>query len=119
VWADNYGVTNGFGPEGLILQNRVGGVLRYPDAARLYRNSARQYGVKERQGMHQLRHTCVSMLISQGAHVKEIQDWVGHASIVETMDTYGHLFPDSMNDLASKLDNFVADQKAFNSRAIS
>ena len=27
----------GYGPDGLILQNRTGGILRYKDAARLFR----------------------------------------------------------------------------------
>lgn len=43
---------------------------------------------------HSLRHTYVSLMIAAGAHPKTIQALVGHASIVETMDTYGHLFPD-------------------------
>lgn len=97
----------GFGPEGLILKNRLGGVLRYRDAASLYRNAARPLGVPEGDGLHQLRHTCVSLLIAQGVNIKAIQEWVGHSSIVETLDTYGHLFPDSMNELADKLDEYA------------
>jgi integrase len=42
---------------------------------------------------HDLRHTCASILIAQGAHPKEIQARLGHASINTTMDRYGHLFP--------------------------
>ena len=42
---------------------------------------------------HDLRHTCASILISQGAHPKEIQARLGHSSITTTMDRYGHLFP--------------------------
>jgi integrase len=42
---------------------------------------------------HDLRHTCASILISQGAHPKEIQARLGHSSITTTMDRYGHLLP--------------------------
>jgi integrase len=42
---------------------------------------------------HDLRHTCASILIAQGAHPKEIQARLGHASINTTMDRYGHLLP--------------------------
>ena len=42
---------------------------------------------------HDLRHTCASILIAQGAHPKEIQARLAHASIMTTMDRYGHLFP--------------------------
>jgi integrase len=41
---------------------------------------------------HQLRHTAVSFWIEDGANPKDIQRMVGHASIRETLDTYGHLF---------------------------
>jgi len=60
--------------------------------------------------MHQLRHTCVSVLIAKGANILQIQYWVGHSSITETMDTYGHLFPESMNDLANKLDEHATEE---------
>ena len=99
--------TYGFGPEGLILKNRLGGVLRYPDAARLFRLAAMGAGLNAGQRMHVLRHTCVSLLIAQGVNIKAIQAWVGHSSIVQTLDTYGHLFPDSMSELADKLDEYA------------
>jgi integrase len=49
---------------------------------------------------HDLRHTCASILIARGAHPKEIQARLGHASITTTLDQYGHLFP----SLGSQLD---------------
>jgi integrase len=42
---------------------------------------------------HDLRNTCASILIARGAHPKEIQARLGRASIMTTMDRYGHLFP--------------------------
>ena len=98
----------GLGPEGLLLKSRTGGAWRYHDAAEMFRVAAKAVGLKPGEGMHQLRHTCVSVLIASGANIKQVQAWVGHASITETLDTYGHLFPDSMIDLADKLDSYVA-----------
>lgn len=98
---------HGFGPEGLILKNRLGGVLRYKDAARLFRLAAKAIGLQEGQRMHVLRHTCVSVLIAQGVNIKAIQAWVGHSTISQTLDTYGHLFPGSMAELAAKLDEYA------------
>ena len=103
----------GYGPDGLILQNRTGGVLRYKDAARLFRLAARPVGLKEGEGMHQLRHTFVSTCISLGISIKDIQTYVGHASITETMDTYGHLFPDSFNKVNTQLDNYAREQEHY------
>jgi len=100
----------GLGPEGLLLQNRSGRVWRYKDAAAMFRVVARPLGLPTGEGLHILRHTCVSMLIQQNVNAKTIQAHVGHESIEETMDTYGHLFPSTLKDLASNLDNFA---KAF------
>lgn len=50
-------------------------------------------------GLHALRHFYASWLINRkedgglGLPPKVVQDRLGHASIVMTMDTYGHLFP--------------------------
>ena len=43
---------------------------------------------------HALRHAYVSILIAAGLHPKQIQTLVGHKSITETMDVYGHLMGD-------------------------
>lgn len=50
-------------------------------------------GLPREYGFHALRHTYASSLISAGLHPRVIQARLGHKSIVETMDTYGHLFP--------------------------
>jgi integrase len=44
---------------------------------------------------HDLRHFYASTLIAANLNPKVIQARLGHATISETMDTYGHLFPDS------------------------
>jgi integrase len=53
---------------------------------------------------HHLRHTCASLLIRSGAHAKAIQAHLGHSSITVTMDIYGHLFEDDMDELAQRFD---------------
>ncbi len=47
-----------------------------------------------------LRHYFASLLIASGADVKAVQARVRHASAKTTLDTYGHLWPDS--DRATK-----------------
>ena len=44
---------------------------------------------------HDLRHFYASALIAANLNPKAVQTRLGHATIAETMDTYGHLFPDS------------------------
>jgi integrase len=102
---------HGPGPHGLILSNRKGGVLRYHDASQMFRARGRAVGLKPGQGMHQLRHTCASILIQSKKNSKAIQQLLGHASIQETIDTYGHLFPDAMAELSDALDTYADENQ--------
>lgn len=60
----------------------------------LWKPALKAAGLDQTLGFHVLRHTYASHLIAAGLHPRVIQARMGHASIVETMDTYGHLFPD-------------------------
>ncbi|MEU7628664.1 site-specific integrase [Nocardia sp. NPDC049220] len=52
---------------------------------------------------HQLRHTAASLMIQSGAHVKTVQRQLGHKTATMTLDTYGHLFPDDLDDVADRM----------------
>lgn len=65
--------------------------------------------------MRAVRHFYASVLIAANLNPKVIQARLGHASITETMDTYGHLFADS-EDLGrgaveAALDDALAEQE--------
>jgi len=62
--------------------------------------------------LHDLRHTCASLLISQGESPKYIQKQLRHASIEMTFDGYGHLFPDTNREVARRLDETLFGDKA-------
>ncbi|MDQ3896648.1 MAG: tyrosine-type recombinase/integrase [Actinomycetota bacterium] len=42
---------------------------------------------------HDLRHTCVALLIAKGAQQYEVMEHLGHTNIQAHINTYGHLFP--------------------------
>lgn len=107
----------GLGPEQLLFQNRDKRVLRYKAALDAFVNVARPLGVPEGTGLHVFRHTCVSNLIRMGAQPKQIQIYVGHSSIEETMNTYGHLFEDDMGILGSKLEETYLEKKSAKRRS--
>jgi len=57
---------------------------------------------------HDLRHYFASLLIASGADVKVVQSRVRHASAKTTLDTYGHLWPDSEERTAAAIDAALA-----------
>jgi len=70
---------------------------------------------------HDLRHFFASMLIAQGESPKYICDQMGHSSVRVTFDIYGHLFPQSREEAAAKLQKamFSARRQAFGSSLVA
>jgi integrase len=52
-------------------------------------------------GLHEARHSAVSMWIASGLPVKVVSELAGHASIAITLDRYGHLFPAALDGAAA------------------
>ena len=53
--------------------------------------------------VHDLRHTAASLAISCGANIKAVQSMLGHRRAGTTLDVYGHLYVDDLEDLADRL----------------
>jgi integrase len=53
---------------------------------------------------HKLRHTAASAAIAAGADVKVVQQMLGHKDATETLNTYGHLWPDRLDEVSNALE---------------
>lgn len=56
---------------------------------------------------HELRHTAVSWAIHAKANVKTVQRMVGHASAAMTLDVYGHLWDDELDEVVGRVDELL------------
>lgn len=56
---------------------------------------------------HDLRHSCASMLIMKGWHMKDISEWLGHSNIGTTMNVYGHISIEHKRELANGLNGLL------------
>jgi integrase len=97
---------HGTGAEGLIFTSPKGEPLNYKNfRARVWAKVlSGMEDVPDGATLHTLRHTYASLLIQAGESPKVIQERLGHASITETMDTYGHLYPDSDESTRAAID---------------
>lgn len=87
-----------------MFQGTRGGVLRNGNFnRRTFGRAAIAIG-EPRLTPHGLRHTAASLAIAAGANVKVVQQMLGHATASMTLDLYGHLFPDQLDDVADRLD---------------
>jgi len=66
-------------------------------------------GLPEGTGFHALRHFYASLLIRHGESVKTVQARLGHASAVETLNTYSHLWPDSEDRTRTAVDSVFGE----------
>jgi integrase len=48
--------------------------------------------------------TAASLLIREGAPIKALQRQLGHQDAVQTLNRYGHLYPDELDSLAERLE---------------
>lgn len=61
--------------------------------------------------LHDLRHTCASLLLDNGVSMKEIQEWLGHSSYNTTANIYAHLYSNSKENSANTMSNVLNKRK--------
>lgn len=75
--------------------------------------NAENAGVK-RINLHGFRHSCASMLINNNVNISVVSNYLGHADIEETLNTYTHMFENKLYEVADYIDNQANDlAKAF------
>lgn len=81
----------------------TGGFLRYHNfMARFWRPAVARSGLAPLT-FHELRHTCVALLIDQGADTLYVSRFLGHKDIRTTANGYGHLFPQRGHEIAEAM----------------
>jgi integrase len=58
--------------------------------------------------LHDLRHTCATLLIPRGVHPKFVQELLGHATIAITLDTYSHVLPSMSDQTATAMEEALS-----------
>ncbi|HZD23874.1 MAG TPA: site-specific integrase [Acidimicrobiia bacterium] len=87
---------------GLLFSAPEGGYLRRSFRDRFWRPAVAE-SVGEPMRAHDLRHTHVALLISEGVHPAIIASRLGHTSVKTVLDVYGHLYEGLDRDAADTL----------------
>ncbi|MFD9266803.1 tyrosine-type recombinase/integrase [Streptomyces goshikiensis] len=99
-------LTLGRARDALLFTAPEGGPMRYPNFRRRdWDVAVKAAGLGDLNlTPHKLRHTAASLAIAAGADVKVVQTMLGHKSAAMTLDVYGHLFPDRLDEVADAMD---------------
>jgi integrase len=57
--------------------------------------------------LHDLRHTCATLLLAQGVPARVVMEMLGHSAIAVTMNTYAHVMPSLLRDAADHMDEVL------------
>jgi integrase len=100
------------GPEQVIVTNRVRGMVQRGSFNECWREAVERAGLPKGTRYHDLRHFYASGLIKANCNPKVVQSRLGHATMPETWDTYGHLFPDDEDLGRGAIETLIADALA-------
>jgi integrase len=73
-------------------------VHRFLDAAQL-----------SQRRLHDLRHSCATLLLAQGVPARVVMEILGHSQIATTMNTYTHVIPEMRRDAAEKIQSLLVE----------
>lgn len=89
------------GPLGLAFPDSTGGVQVHKNIlSRRYYPAQQRAGLARRYSFHALRHAAASGFIKQKVDLKRLSGWLGHSTVMLTLDRYGHLLIDEQGDAA-------------------
>lgn len=74
--------------------------------SRAFPKLCKDCGLRELK-LHELRHTNISLLLSDGASMKEVQEWAGHSNYSVTANTYAHIQAKSKSRLTDSISSLL------------
>jgi integrase len=92
-------------PDDYVFPNHFGSAMRVSNFRnRYWKPALKRAGVDSSFGIHDQRHTAISLWIKAGINVKDVSVHAGHTSMAFTLDRYGHLYPDNGDAFLNALD---------------
>jgi integrase len=80
---------------GLVFPSTVGTYIIPGNLHDDFKTLLKRAGLPETTRLHDLRHTCATLLLDAGVNPANVAAQLGHAKVSTTLDVYGHSVPSS------------------------
>ncbi|HEX9121950.1 MAG TPA: site-specific integrase [Actinomycetota bacterium] len=94
-------------PEALMFPTRDGSMLTLSGFRSIFQRASARADVNHGLSPNDLRHYAAAFAIGQGASVYAVQRMLGHAKPSITLDIYGSLWDDSLETLATSMEEAI------------
>lgn len=95
-----------------ICVDPMGSLLQPDHVSQRFQSILSTYGLR-RIRFHDLRHSCATIMLYLGYHLKDIQTWLGHSNYSFTADTYIHSAPQAHLQMADSYSQKLAELLPF------
>ena len=89
-----------------VCARENGDLIPLEYVSRTFPKLCEKCGLK-RLKLHELRHTNISLLLQNGASMKELQEWAGHSNYNTTANIYAHIREESKNRLSKTIEKVL------------
>ncbi|GAA2418019.1 site-specific integrase [Streptomyces glaucosporus] len=96
-------------PSGLVFTTPTGRPTDPRSMNRMLTVLCRNANVR-RVRVHDLRHTCASLLLAQGVDARTIMETLGHSTITMTLDTYAHVMDTTLRAAAERMEDALGPE---------
>jgi integrase len=103
----NHRLHQGTGGQGLVFRNDHGTKPFNPSTTNQRAKNAWAAAALSPITLHECRHSYAAYMIAAGVNTKALSTYMGHSSIVITLDRYGHLLPGNEAVAADLLDTWL------------
>ncbi|CAA9472083.1 MAG: Integrase [uncultured Rubrobacteraceae bacterium] len=94
--------------KGLVFASQTGKTMSASNVVNRHFRPLLQRAGLPRVRLHDLRHTCATLLLIKGVHPKYVQELLGHANISITLDTYSHVIPGMGNQTMDAMEEIFS-----------
>lgn len=92
--------------QGFVFTTPVGTPLDQSNVSKQFKHLLDTAGLRSMR-IHDLRHSCATLLLAQGVDARTIMERLGHSQVSLTLNTYSHVLPTLQRAAAAQMDKVL------------